>query len=130
MSKKTIAILVYADLDQAHDYLVRVFGLRPGGVERDGHGRAVHGRVSAGDESEIWLHPESPAHVLVSPAANASASNGVVVIVDDVDAQHRHAVECSAQIEYPPVDQPSGLREYGAYDVEGGHWYFSTPTSP
>lgn len=129
-AQKTIPILVYADLDQAHDYLVRVFGLQPGGVERDSHGRAVHGRVFAGDESEIWLHPESAAHGLASPAATTTACNGVVVIVDDVDAHHRHTVGCGARIEYPPVDQPYGLREYGAYDAEGGHWYFSTPIGP
>ena len=91
--------------------------------------RPVHARVFAGDESEIWLHPESATHGLASPTTNPTVSSGIVVVVDDVDAHHRHAIEGGARIEYPPVDQPYGVREYGAHDLEGGHWYFSTPAA-
>lgn len=90
----------------------------------------MHARVFAGEETEIWLHPESEAHGLASPAAKATVSSGVVVLVADADAHHDHAVGEGARIEYRPTDQPYGLREYGAYDCEGGHWYFASPITP
>jgi uncharacterized glyoxalase superfamily protein PhnB len=49
------------------------------------------------------------------------------VIVDDVDAHFRHAVEQGAVIAYKPVDQPYGYREYSARDCEGGLWSFMKP---
>ena len=47
---------VYGDLAAARDYIVRVYGLTPGPLDRDGGGRAGHGEVRAGDQV-IWLHP-------------------------------------------------------------------------
>ncbi len=29
----------------------------------------------------------------------------------------------------PPVDQPYGVRSYGATDIEGHQWYFAQPLS-
>ena len=124
--QRRISILVYADLEAAHDYLVRVFGLGPGQLTRDGDGNVVHGEIQAGD-GVIWLHPEAPAFQLASPRTLGSATASVAVMVDDVDAHHRHAKEQGAVIEYGPVDQPYGYREYSARDSEGGLWSFMKP---
>jgi MerR family transcriptional regulator, thiopeptide resistance regulator len=121
----TIAILAYRDLERAHDHLVEVFGLRPGGVHSDEAGRALHGEVFAPDGSAIWLHRSAPEHGLSSPADVDQATSGVVVLVEDVDEHYRHALAAGACIEYPPTDQAYGLREYGAHDPEGGRWYFA-----
>jgi MerR family transcriptional regulator, thiopeptide resistance regulator len=45
-------------------------------------------------------------------------------MVGDVDEHFRRASEQGAQIEYEPVDQPYGYREYSARDSEGGLWSF------
>ena len=126
-AQRTIAVLAYADLEAAHDYLVDVFSLQAGGVHRDADGRAVHGEVHAADGSAIWLHRVAPEHGLASPAEVERATGGVVVIVDDVDAHHEHAASAGARIDYTPTDQPYGLREYAARDLEGGRWYFAAP---
>jgi hypothetical protein len=44
----------------------------------------------------------------------------MAVMVDDVDAHFRHAQAEGAVIDYEPVDQLDGYREYGARGSEGG----------
>jgi uncharacterized glyoxalase superfamily protein PhnB len=75
----------------------------------------------------LWLHPETSEFTLASPRTVGAATGMVALIVDDVDAHHRHAVEQGAQIRYAPVDQAYGYREYGAYDCEGHLWSFMKP---
>lgn len=41
----------------------------------------------------------------------STASNGLVVHVDDVDAHYEHARAAGATIESEPTDQPYGQRE-------------------
>ena len=124
--QRRISILVYSDLETAHDYLVRVFGLGPGQLTRDDAGRIVHGELQAGD-GVVWLHPESPEYALASPRSLGAATAMVAVMVDDVDAHFRHASEHGATVVYEPVDQPYGYREYSARDSEGGLWSFMKP---
>ena len=120
---RRISILVYADMEAAFDYLVRVFRLGPGKLTRDGDGRVVHGEIHAGD-GVVWLHPESEKWKLASPRTVGAATGMTVVMVDDVDAHFRHAKAQGAAIDYEPVDQPYGYREYSARDSEGGMWSF------
>lgn len=124
--QRRIASLVYADLEAAFDFLVRVFGLGPGRLFRDEQGRVVHGEIEAGD-GVVWLHPESRAFGLASPQSVGAATASVVVMVEDVDAHYGHALAQGATIEYEPVDQAYGYREYSARDLEGGLWSFMRP---
>jgi MerR family transcriptional regulator, thiopeptide resistance regulator len=117
-----ISILVYTDLEAAHDYLCRVFELGPGELHRDGDGKVVHVQLQAG-HGEIWLHQESPTFGLASPQALGGATAMVAVIVDDVDAHYHHALAQRANVVYEPVDQPYG-REWSARDPEGALWSF------
>lgn len=124
--QRRISILVYVDLAAAYEYLIRVFGLGPGELNHDESGHVVHGELQAGD-GVLWLHPETSEFTLASPRTVGAATGMVALIVDDVDAHHRHAVEQGAQIRYAPVDQAYGYREYGAYDCEGHLWSFMKP---
>ena len=124
--ERRISIHVYQDLEEAYTFLTEVFGLGPGELTRDDEGNVVHGEVQAGD-GVIWLHPESPEFGLRSPRSLGAASGSVAVMVEDVDAHHRHTKEMGATIDYEPVDQPYGYREYSARDHEGGIWSFMKP---
>lgn len=124
--QRRISILVYADLESAYAFLTRVFGLGPGQLTRDQDGNVVHGELQAGD-GVVWLHPESPPFGLASPRTAGVATASLAVIVDDVDAHFRHAAEQGAVVEYEPVDQPYGYREYSVRDNEGGLWSFMKP---
>ena len=67
----------------------------------------------------VWLHPEAPAFGIASPRTLGGSTASVAVMVDDVDAHFRHAKAEGAPIDYEPVDQPYGYREYSARDSEG-----------
>jgi len=123
-----ITLLVYADIAAAHDWLVRVFGLGPGRVDRDEQGRAVHGELQAGD-GVIWLHREQDddQFQLRSPRSTGAATATIAVMVDDVDAHYRHAKAEGATVVQEPLDQSYGYRLYSAKDLEGHFWSFMRP---
>ena len=124
--QRTLPLLVYADIEAAHDFLVDVFGFEAGGVQRDGEGLVVHGEVTAGDVV-LWLHRVSPEHEMASPITMDAQSGGLVVHVEDVDAHYKHARDAGARIDSEPTDQEYGQREYGVRDPEGHRWWFATP---
>jgi DNA-binding transcriptional MerR regulator len=124
--RSTVGLLVYDDLAAAHDYLVRVYGLASGGVERDANGQVFHAEVRAGDQI-IMLHPARAGYQ--SPRSVGAVTGMTVVTVDDADAHYARAAAAGAQIVKEPVDQPYGVREYGARDLEGHLWYFHSPLS-
>jgi MerR family transcriptional regulator, thiopeptide resistance regulator len=121
-----VPILVYADIAAAHDYLVSTFGFTSGGLHRSDDGTVVHGEVRLG-EGVVWLHRVTPEFDLVSPRAAPASHGGLSVIVADVDSHFARAKAAGARIEREPTDQDYGLREYGARDLEGHHWWFSSP---
>jgi MerR family transcriptional regulator, thiopeptide resistance regulator len=122
-----IPILVYEDIEAAHDFLVRVFGFTSGGLHR-ADGTVVHGEVRNGDAA-VWLHRVTAEHGMASPRDSAAAHGGLEVLVPDVDAHYAHAKAAGARIDREPTDQPYGLREYGARDPENHRWWFSSPVS-
>jgi MerR family transcriptional regulator, thiopeptide resistance regulator len=124
--QRIIPILVYEDIERAHDFLVEVFGFGAGGIERDGDGQVIHGEVVVGDKL-IWLHRVTPEHEMASPRSTDAATGGLVVHVDDVDAHYERARAAGAKIDSEPADQPYGQREYGVRDREGHRWWFATP---
>jgi uncharacterized glyoxalase superfamily protein PhnB len=117
----TTGLLVYDDLAAAQEYIVRVYGLTPGPLERDGAGRAVRAEVRAGDQV-IWLHPAGRDYR--SPRSLGAVTSMTVIAVDDADAHYARSVQAGAVIVAEPVDQAYGVREYGARDPEGQFWYF------
>jgi MerR family transcriptional regulator, thiopeptide resistance regulator len=125
-ARSTTGLLVYDDIAAAQDYIVRVFGLTPGPVERDGDGNLAMGEVRAGDQV-IMLHPAGTA--FQSPRSLGAVTGMTVITVDEADAHHARSVEAGAEIVEEPVDQACGVREYGARDPEGQLWYFHSPLS-
>ena len=126
MSKfeRVIPLLVYEDIQAAHDFLVTAFGFESGGVMRSAEGQPVHAEVRVAN-TDIWLHRATAEHGLTS-ALIADMPSGLVVHVDDVDEHFVRARAAGARIDAEPVDQPYGQREYGARDPEGHRWWFAT----
>jgi len=121
-----IPVLVYEDIEAAHDFLVAAFGFTSGGIHRVDDSSVVHAEVRAGD-CPIWLHRVTAEHEMASPRGAAMAHGGLEVIVPDVDAHCAHARAAGARIDRAPSDQEYGLREYGARDPEDHRWWFSSP---
>ncbi len=121
----TQGLLVYEDIDAAHDYIVSVFGLASGHREKDAEGVSQYREVRAGDQA-IGLHPARSAKFR-SPRAVNAVTGMTVISVDDSDAHYARSLAAGAHIVQEPVDQPYGVREYGARDPEGQLWYFHSP---
>jgi uncharacterized glyoxalase superfamily protein PhnB len=121
-----VPLLVYRDIERAHDFLVRAFGFTPGGIERAPDGAVVHGEVHAGTQV-IWLHRVIEEDDGWMPPENSATTGELVVRVEDVDVHCEQARTAGAEIEYGPMDQPYGVREYGARDLERRRWAFVTP---
>jgi uncharacterized glyoxalase superfamily protein PhnB len=120
-----IPILVYEDIDAAHDFLVGAFGFTSGGLHRTEDGTVVHGEARMGDAA-IWLHAVTEDHQMATPRSSPHSPGGLEVIVQDVDAHYARSKAAGARIDRAPTDQPYGLREYGARDPENHRWWFSS----
>jgi uncharacterized glyoxalase superfamily protein PhnB len=121
-----IPVLVYEDIQAAHDFLVRAFGFTSGGIFRTDDGMVVHAEVRAGD-CPIWLHRVTEEHEMASPKGARDSHGGLEVIVHDVDAHFAHAESAGALVEREPTEQDYGLREYAVRDPENHRWWFSSP---
>jgi MerR family transcriptional regulator, thiopeptide resistance regulator len=121
-----VPILVYEDIEAAHDFLVGTFGFTSGGLQRDENDNVIHGEVRLG-EAAIWLHAVAEEHQMMSPRASSQSHGGLEIIVEDVDAHYTRSKAAGADIDYPPADKAYGLREYRARDPENHRWWFSTP---
>jgi uncharacterized glyoxalase superfamily protein PhnB len=121
-----VPILVYQDIEAGHDFLVGTFGLTSGGLHRLDDGTVVHGEVRNGD-APIWLHRVTAESEMDSPRQATASHGGLSVRVPDVDAHYARLKGAGAHLESAPTDQPYGLREYGARDLENHRWWFSSP---
>ncbi|MBF6298697.1 MerR family transcriptional regulator [Nocardia amamiensis] len=124
--QRRIPTLVYRDIAAAHEFLTTVFGLEPGRITRGEDGTAYHGEVTAGD-GVIWLHQVSEQFKLASPATLGACTEGMSIVVEDVDAHYRHAKAAGAEILYEPTDQFYGYRDYSVRDLEQRLWTFMSP---
>lgn len=122
--RHALALLPYADLEDAQRQLVEMFGFQAGSIERDPRGVPVHGSVLAGT-GIVHLHPVMDD--VAPPGPHGIASAIVVAAVDNVDSHAAQAQVCGARITYGPTDMPYGVREYGARDHEGHPWSFQSP---
>jgi len=121
----TTGLLMYDDVDAAHDYIVRVFGLASGGVWKSADGVTEFGEVRAGDQV-IGLHPAG-GKGFGSPRSVDAVTGVTVISVEDTDAHYARSVAAGARIVCEPVDQSYGIREYGAADPEDQIWFFQSP---
>ena len=123
-----IPVLVYEDIEAAHDFLVGTFGFTSGGLHRLDDGTVVHAEVRNG-VTPIWLHRVTAEHEMASPRRAGASHGGLAVVVPDVDAHYAHAKAAGAHIDSEPTERDYGLREYGARDPENHRWWFSSLVS-
>ena len=122
-----IPVLVYEDIEAAHDFLVGTFGFTSGGLHRLDDGTVVHAEVRNGDAA-IWLHRVSPEHDLASPRGAGPCHTGACRSSSPRSTRTTPARRRPAHASTSaPTDQDYGLREYGARDPENHRWWFSSP---
>jgi uncharacterized glyoxalase superfamily protein PhnB len=117
-----VPTLAVDDVAAAVAWLTEVFGFR----ER------ADARLSWPGGGAAWIEQDDTlinlvsdgAHGLASPRGG-SASVGLKVYVEDVDAHYARARAGGARILSPPQDGFWGGRIYRAADLDGHHWEFS-----
>ncbi|SMF81947.1 VOC family protein [Streptomyces sp. Amel2xC10] len=116
--------LLYADAKAAIRQLTEAFGFTELSVYEGEDGAVLHAELAQGN-GVVMLGSKGRGGVFDAAMKDAGPA-GVYVVVDDVDAHHRRAVEQGAEILMPPTDQDYGSRDYMARDAEGNIWSFGT----
>jgi uncharacterized glyoxalase superfamily protein PhnB len=127
-------MLAYEDAAAAIDWLTEAFGFEEHGRRYlMDDGTVGHAELELGDNIVMLATPnreyESPrTHRERCAAAarwldNPWVIDGVLVLVDDLDAHHSRAVAAGANVIRQPEEGPEG-RLYTAEDLEGHRWMF------
>ncbi|KUM89660.1 MULTISPECIES: VOC family protein [Streptomyces] len=116
--------LLYTDAKAAIRQLTEAFGFTELAVYEGEDGLVSHAELVQGNGA-VMLGSKGTGSAYDKLMKDAGPS-GVYVVVDDVDAHHRRAVEHGAEILMPPTDQDYGSRDYMARDAEGNVWSFGT----
>ncbi|MET9321438.1 VOC family protein [Streptomyces sp. NPDC003038] len=116
--------LVYRDAKAAIKLLTEAFGFSQVAVYEGEDGAVVHAELAYGN-GVVMLGSKGTGGVFAKAMKDAGPS-GAYVVVEDVDAHHRRAVEHGADILMEPTDQDYGSRDYMARDGEGNIWSFGT----
>ncbi|MBW5485797.1 VOC family protein [Streptomyces bambusae] len=118
--------LLYRDAKAAIRQLTEGFGFTQIAVYEGESGAVVHAELGYGN-GVVMLGTKGTGSQFDKAMADAGPV-GVYVVVEDVDAHHRRAVEHGVEIVMPPTDQDYGSRDYMARDGEGNIWSFGTYT--
>jgi uncharacterized glyoxalase superfamily protein PhnB len=116
--------LLYADAKAAIEQLTGAFGFTALAVYEGEDGSVMHAELVQGNGA-VMLGSKGRGGRF-DEAMKSAGPTGVYIVVDDVDAHHRRAVEHGAEILMPPTDQEYGSRDYMARDAEGNIWSFGT----
>ncbi|WP_405646013.1 VOC family protein [Streptomyces uncialis] len=116
--------LLYADAHAAIKQLTEAFGFTVVSVHEGADGRVAHAELAHGNGA-VMLGSKGRGGRFAQAMSGAGPS-GTYVVVDDIDAHHRRAVEQGARIVTPPTDQDYGSRDYLTQDTEGNLWSFGT----
>ena len=115
--------LLYEDLANTIDWLVKAFGLTERMRISTPEGKANHAEMVLADGVIMVGQPGGD---FQNPKHSGHVSHQVYVYVDDADAHYAQAKAAGATILEEPTDTFYGDRRYGAEDCEGHHWYFAT----
>ncbi|MGH3111288.1 MAG: VOC family protein [Gaiellaceae bacterium] len=135
MSQRVFPMIAYEDAAAALDWLASAFGFSERGeryLMEDG--TVGHAELDVGGGQTVMLATPSREYrspkshrETCEPAArwldNPWVIDGLLVLVDDLEAHHERAVAAGATVIRPLEDGPEG-RLYTAEDVEGHRWMF------
>ena len=134
MTQRIFPMLAYEDVPTAIDWLEAAFGFEERGRRYVMEDSTVgHAELDIGGEVVMLATAnrdyESPkTHRETCAAAKRWLDNpwvidGVLVLVDDLEAHHARAVAAGASVIRPPEEGPDG-RLFTAEDLEGHRWMF------
>jgi uncharacterized glyoxalase superfamily protein PhnB len=135
MTQRIYPMIAYEDTAAALDWLAGAFGFSERGqryVMEDG--TIGHAELDVGGGQVVML--ATPTREYQSPRTHRESCeaaarwldnpwvvDGLLVVVDDLDAHHAQAIEAGANVIRQIGDGPDG-RLYTAEDLEGHRWMF------
>jgi uncharacterized glyoxalase superfamily protein PhnB len=135
MAQRIFPMIAYEDPAAAIDWLTQAFGFRERGERYVGEdGTIGHAELELGGHvvmlatpSPHYQSPKTHREKCEDAARwqdNPWVVDGLLVLVDDLDAHHARAVAAGANVIRPPEEGPDG-RLYTAEDLEGHRWMFN-----
>jgi uncharacterized glyoxalase superfamily protein PhnB len=134
MSQRIFPMIAYEDTAAAIDWLVQAFGFSERG-ERYVMDDGTIGHAELEIDGQVMMLA-TPSRAYQSPKTHRESCehaarwldnpwvvDGLLVLVDDLDAHHARAVSAAANVIRPPEEGPGG-RLYTAEDIEGHRWMF------
>jgi len=134
VTQRIFPMIAYEDTAAAIDWLMEAFGFEERGqryVMEDG--TIGHAELDIGGATVMLATPnreyQSPKRHRESCDAaarwldNPWVIDGLLVLVEDLDAHHTRAIEAGANVIRPLEEGPDG-RLYTAEDLEGHRWMF------
>lgn len=133
-AQSVIPMISYEDGVAALEWLAKAFGFRERARMCDSSGRLMHGELEVAEGEVVMLASPTPdyqgpkRHRENCERAKKWSSvpwiiDGVLVLVDDIDAHFEHAKASGAAILSEIEEGPPG-RRYRAEDLEGHRWFF------
>lgn len=126
---KIIPSFRYQNAPAAIEWLCRAFGFQKNMVVPGPDDTIAHAQLSFGSDSMIMLgspHENEYGKLVSLPSQLQGCTNGIYVIVEDVDGHHDRARAAGAEILMAPADQDYGGRLYTCRDLEGYVWSFGS----
>ncbi|WP_341897174.1 VOC family protein [Ferrovibrio terrae] len=127
MTPSIYPFLQYRDAPAALAWLEQAFGFKTVMSHADGKGGIAHAELQLG-QGMVMLgsrQPDGP-FALSTPQEAGCTTQGVYIVVKDIDALFARAKAAGARIVMEIRDTDYGSRDFSARDPEGHLWSFGT----
>ena len=122
---RIIPTLRYREAAPAIAWLCKAFGFETRMVVPADGGKIAHADLTLGNGMIMLGDAETEyAELVTAPNGGKTVTQGIYVVVDDVDRHYAKAQEAGASIVLPIKTQDYGGRDYTARDPEGHIWTF------
>ncbi|MGV9773892.1 VOC family protein [Streptosporangium sp. NPDC003464] len=121
---RVVPFLRYQDAPAAIEWLGKVFGFRPALTVPGPKGGIGHARLVLGEAVVVLASVRDSEPYLRSALDLPAVSQGVFVVVEDLEAHYEQASARGAEIVVEIEATPEGPRVYQALDLEGQLWAF------
>jgi uncharacterized glyoxalase superfamily protein PhnB len=118
--------LRYHDAVAAIGWLSRAFGLEPRAVHAGPDNTVAHAELASGGSILMLGSTKEDQLGLKTARELGAATQGIYMVVTDIDAHYARALAEGAEVVYPLRDTEYGSREYAVRDLEGNLWSFGT----
>ena len=124
---RIIPTLRYRNAKAAIDWLCKAFGFEAKMVVPGAGGKVAHAELVLGNGMIMLGDAETEyGHLVAAPLKGRSVTQGLYVVVADVDGHYARAKAGGAEIVLDLKTQDYGGRDYTARDLEGHVWTFGT----